>query len=119
MSLENFKPLWIKGFTPFAISAILAIALFTDALEIDNPIAARSFEDLVIGIADAIRQIAVILAVVAIIFAGFKFLTAGISGDTKALTDAKKMFFWILIGTAVTVGATLLAKVVVETVKRL
>ena len=86
---------------------------------IGNPIEAQSFGQLVIGIADAVSKIAIVLAGVALIFAGFKFLTAGASGDTKSLQDAKKIFFWVLIGTAITVGATKLAEVVVNTVQGL
>ncbi|MBI2640677.1 MAG: TrbC/VirB2 family protein [Candidatus Sungbacteria bacterium] len=110
--------MWKSGLRRAPILAMLIIA--SPALaQIPNPIGAKSFLDLINALAKAIIQIGAVFAVVAIIIVGFKFLTASISGDTKGLTDAKKMLWWVLIGTAIVVGSSVLAQVIVNTVKTL
>src|SRR3989338_6620422 len=110
------KSLWKTGLCAALLFATLLLVPFLGwAQEIDNPIKSRSFEDLIMSVANAIRKIALVLAGLAILLAGFRFITAGLAGDPKGIAEARKMFFWILIGTAITVGATLLAEVVVNT----
>lgn len=82
-----------------------------------NPIGSSTFADLVNNIAIAVRNIAIPFAVIAIIFVGFKFITASASGNQAELTSAKKLFVWVLIGTAIIVGASVLAQAVVNTIK--
>lgn len=86
---------------------------------IENPIAAKSFPELIQQIAKAVRLIAFPLAVVAIIFVGFKFVISSARGDEKGLGEAKKMFFWVVIGTAIIVGASVLAEAIVNFAKTL
>jgi len=89
------------------------------AIEYKNPIEAKTFMDLVLAIADALVIIAVPLAIVAIIFTGFWFVIAGARGDEAGVKKARSMFLWVLIGAAIIVGASLLAKAVVNTIKSL
>lgn len=101
--------------------AILLLA-FPDmvlGVTIENPIKAKSFPELIQQIAKAVRLIAFPLAIVAIIFVGFKFVISSARGDEKGLGEAKKMFFWVVIGTAIIVGASALAEWVVEFAKTL
>ena len=86
---------------------------------IENPIKAKSFPQLIDNIALAVQKIAFPLAIVAIIFVGFKFVISSAKGDEKGLGEAKKMFFWVVIGTAVIVGASALAEAIVEFAKTL
>ena len=88
-------------------------------LTIANPIAAKSFPQLIQQIAKAVRLIALPLATVAIIFVGFKFVISSARGDEKGLGEAKKMFFWVIIGTAIIVGASALAEWIVKFAKTL
>lgn len=98
---------------------MLATAHPALAQTIPNPIGAQSFLDLINALAKAITQIGGLFAVVAIVIVGFKFLAASVSGDTKSLGEARKMLWWVLIGTAIVVGSSVLAQVVVNTIKTL
>lgn len=95
--------------------AILGIANSVYALEIQNPIApTSSFPQLIINISKAMLVIAMPLATAAIVFVGFKLTIAAAQGNDKGLQDSKKMLWWVLIGTAIIIGASVLAQVVVN-----
>ncbi len=114
------KRLWIallQGCLIYAIIGIAPLALADEVVE--NPIGSESFLDLINRVAEALRLIALVFAPLALIFAGLKFISAGSAGKEQELTNARKMFFWILIGTAVVVGATTLVNVVVNFAKNL
>lgn len=105
---KNKLPAWL-------IFAILGIADFAYALEITNPISpVSSFPQLIDRIASALRTIVMPLAIAAIIFVGFKFVNAAASGNQAELTKAKTMLWWVLIGTAIVIGASVLAQAVVN-----
>lgn len=108
--------LWKNKLLQLLIFATLIIAVDSVyALEIQNPIApTSSFPQLIQSIAEAVRIIAIPLATVAIIFVGFKFTVAAARGDEKGLGEAKKMLWWVLIGTAIIIGASILAEAVVN-----
>ena len=57
------------------------------------------------------------IAVLFMIYAGFLFVTA--RGNETQLTTAKKTFFYTVIGIAVLFGASVLAKLVLETIKNI
>ena len=114
-SIKNYLFLGKTVLLNTLIFVMLSAARFASAIEIENPIKARSFTDLIQTLTVAIRAIAIPLAVVAIIFAGFKFITGAVSGDTKAITEAKKMLTWIVIGTAIVVGSSVIADVIINT----
>lgn len=81
---------------------------------IDNPITATSFECLIKTITGAAIQIALPLAVVAIIIAGVRFIIAGVRGSDAEITKAKTMLFWVVIGAAVVVGSFVIANAAVQ-----
>lgn len=87
--------------------------------DIPNPIETGSFFDLLDKISGALIIIGGPLAMAAIIFTGFKFVTASATGNAKALEDAKKMFWWVIVGTAIVVGSSLLVKVTINTIENL
>ena len=99
--------------------AIIALAYSAGAIEIQNPIQAKSFTELIKQIAKAVRTIAVPLAVVAIIFVGFKFVVSSAGGNAKGLEEARKMFIWVMVGTAIIVGASALAEAIVDFAQKL
>ena len=111
--------MWEKILFSAVFFAIVAIAYGAGAVAIENPIAAKSFPALIQQIAKAVRTIAFPIAIVAIIFVGFRFVTHSASGNSKGLEEDKKMFFWVLIGTTVIVGASVLADAIVDFAKKL
>ena len=101
--------------------AILAMAgpVYAD-VAIPNPIApTNSFLQLIENISKAVTKIAMVLAVPAIVFVGFKLVIAAAQGNDTGLKDGKKMLWWVLIGTAIVIGASVLAQVVVNFAKTL
>lgn len=111
--------MWKSLLFSLVFLAIVLVAYGTGAVAIENPIKANSFPDLIEQIAKAIRTIAFPLAIVAIIFVGFRFVIHSASGNSKGLEEDKKMFFWVLIGTAIIVGASVLATAIVDFAKKL
>lgn len=103
----------------YAAPVFAAPADCNDPLKFCNPITADSFPALITAIAEAVRQIGTVLAVAAIIFVGLRFVIAAASGDTGALTKARQMLWYVLIGTVIVVGASYLAEVAVSIVKNL
>ena len=82
-----------------------------------NPIqGVGTFADLVTAIAKAVVTIGVPIAGAAIIFVGVRFVIAAASGNQAALAPAKKMLWYVLIGTVIIVGGGELAQAVVKLV---
>ena len=76
-----------------------------------------SVSDLLFAAVDIVTQLGFYIAVIFIIYSGFLFVKA--RGDTKALEDAKNAFLWTIIGTAILLGARLLAEVIEGTIDQL
>ncbi len=116
---RTIKPLWTSFLLLALFLVILGSGFSAFGQEIPNPIKARSFNQLVVNLADAIRKVAIPLAVIGIVIAGFRMILAATSGNAGKLQEARKLLYWLLIGTAVVVGATILAQAVVNTVSNL
>ena len=82
------------------------------AQELVNLLHAQTIGALVVDIANLVTQIAIPIVVMFLIYAGFLFVSA--RGNTKQLEDAKKTFYWTIIGAAVVVGARALAEATVH-----
>jgi amino acid transporter len=119
MALYKHFTVWKTCLFSIFIIPILAIGSATDAAVFDNPIKAKSFPQLLDAVAKAIITIAVPLAVVAIIIVGLRFIIAGSKGDQSELKNARQIFWWVVIGTAIVVGGALLVRAVVNTVESL
>lgn len=104
-----------------AILILTAVVLIFEATaiyaQIKNPIGSDSFAELIKRIAQEIRPIAITFSVVFIIYSGFLFVTA--SGNPEKLKSARTTFTWTIVGTAIVVGASLLAEVVINTIRNL
>ncbi|MEI6057672.1 MAG: TrbC/VirB2 family protein [bacterium] len=89
-----------------SLALVPAIALAADAAGVlPNPLKnVSSISDLLYLIADILTYIGAILAVLALIWVGFKFVAA--QGKPDKLTTARHDFFAILIGVAILVGAS-------------
>lgn len=85
--------------------------------EFCNPLCADSFEELVGALANIAFAIGVPIAVVFIIWSGFLFVSA--RGSEEKLKKAKTTFMWAIIGTAVLLGAKIIAETVGETIQSL
>ena len=75
-----------------------------------NPLTTASFAILIENIAKIVAQIGFPLAVMAIIWAGFLFVTA--RGNEEQVSKAKKTFLWAVIGATLIIGAKVLADAV-------
>ena len=99
--------------------AMIALSADTVALEIKNPITSPTLQDLIVKLSEGLLKIVFILAPVFIIISGFRFLIASSTGNQAGLTMAKKLFMWTLAGTAIIVGASVIATVIVNFAKGL
>lgn len=88
-----------------------------DTKTLDNPLGVNSFCGLVIKLVQAVTVIGIPVAVLFIVWAGLKFVLA--QGNSGELAKAKTNFYYVIIGIAIFVGATLIANVVVNTLKQL
>ncbi len=66
------------------------------------------------SIIDAALKLGAIVAVIAVIIAGFMFVTA--QGDEKKLETAKKILLYAAIGMVILLGARAIAAVIINTV---
>lgn len=85
-------------------------------VKLDNPFGANKnlFTLVRTIINDIILPIGGVIAVLAFIYSGFKYVTA--QGDVKKIEDAHKALLATTIGTAVLLGAWVLATVVCKTI---
>ncbi|MDO8548288.1 MAG: hypothetical protein Q7R71_01295 [bacterium] len=87
------------------------------ACAVKNPLAANSFCGLVKNLLQAAIAIGIPIAVLFIVYAGFKFVLA--RGNPEKLAEARQNFLWTIIGIAIFLGAWLLASVVANTINQL
>lgn len=109
--------MWKTCLYSVVILVIFTVVSVTDAATFSNPIESDSFPKLFNSVASALIIIAIPLAVVAIIFTGLRFVIAGSKGDQGELQKAREVFWWILIGSAIIIGGSLLVNAVVNTIK--
>jgi len=93
----------IKKLIFFLLLISFLVPLTVEAVTIDNPLAADSFAELIDAIINIIFYLAVAIAPIMFIVAGFYFVTA--AGDPEKILIAKKMILWTLIGLLVVVSA--------------
>lgn len=102
----------------FAILSAGALAL-AEPYEFKPPIKAKNFQDLVITILNYIVPAMTVFAIVAILFAGFRIVTAAMAGKPEEIKKARTMLVYALIGAALVVGATAIAKTIFTTIDQL
>ncbi len=105
-----------KQFTAASILGTFCAPLVSFA-QIINPLGSVSIPQIIATILSYIAQVGGVFAVIMFIWVGFKFVTA--QGNTTKLQEARKMFFWTVIGVAILLGAQLLATIIVGTIKTL
>ncbi len=87
----------------------------TPGTTLTNPLTAQSFSDLVASIAKLAAEIGIPIAAIFIIYSGLLFVTA--RGSEEQLKKAKINFMWAMIGTAILLGAWVIADAISTTVK--
>lgn len=122
--LPNPRLMW-KTFLLYAglMSGMLgnSIHLAHADIEIKNPLGDQTttIQALIQSIISQLLPTVLLIAVVAIIVVGFKFVVAAVQGDSSGLQQARKNLLWVLIGTAVVVGAWTLATAAISFFKTL
>lgn len=87
------------------------------SVKIVNPLKFDTLGKFVEQLVTVARNIGMLVAVFSIVYAGFLKVTA--LGDEKKLEKANKAFLWSVIGTAVLLGAWLIATAIQGTVQEL
>jgi len=80
----------------------------------ENPIAFDTLSDFLVAVLNVIVTIALPIIVLAIIYTGFLFVSAG--GNEEKLKKAKQAIVWTLIGAMIILGAFVLSKAISGTV---
>lgn len=88
-----------------------------EPLELKNPIKADNLIELLNLVVDAAMYVLIPLIVLAIIYTGFLFIKA--RGEPKAITDAKQMFMYVIIGAAIILASKLIIALVTNTITSL
>jgi hypothetical protein len=83
--------------------------------ELDNPLGVKSITELITNLLKIVAELGAIICVFFIIYSGFLFIKA--QGNEGELTKAKSVFFWSVIGTAVLLGASVVAEIITGTVE--
>jgi hypothetical protein len=78
-----------------------------------NPLQATSITTLLNDAVDVLIPVGAVIAVLAFIFVGFKFIFA--QGKPEEITKAWKAFLWIAVGTAILIGAKVIIAVITGT----
>jgi hypothetical protein len=101
------------------VLAFLPLALFAAIDQYENPLGCGldTLPKFIKAILTIIVKVGIPVATIFIIWSGFLFLTA--QGDEAKLTKAKHAFVWSCIGTAVLLGAWLLATAINATIQSL
>jgi|GEM_PF-1582283 len=82
-------------------------------LYLQNPLKAKNVEQALTTLVDFAIFIGIILAVFMFIFIGFKFVFA--QGNETALKEARKWFFYAVVGTAILISSRVLVEVIQNT----
>lgn len=111
--------IYVIFFVPFFIARADSTGQTTNGGSgtLPNPIAASSFQDLIQKILHIVLNIGVPVAALFIVYSGFLFIKA--EGNPEKLKEAKETFFWTITGTAVLLGAWVLAQAIAGTINSL
>ncbi len=85
------------------------------ALGFSNPLQADSIEELLTDILQLVSRLGAIIAVLYFIYGGFLYVTA--QGDEDKIGKAHSTLKWAAVGTAVLLGAEIIARIIETTVQ--
>lgn len=107
-------------FVILAVVLILPFLALAQGTTIPNPLGkTQDFPTLINNIARAIMLIVLPLSVIGFIWAGFQYVVASASGNPEKAKKAKSTLIYVIIGTVLIVGASVLARAIVNFVKNL
>lgn len=87
----------------------------TDLPGITDPLSgAGTIPELITKIVDQVTQVGYYVIVIFILYSGFKFVTA--QGNETEIGNAKKMFFWTVVGAAVLLSASIISTIIKNTI---
>jgi len=108
----------IKFIVDTIIPTVYAVEQRVDlSVSLRNPLKVGTIPKFIAAILDIVISIGTWVAVFFIIYSGFLFIKA--RGDVKGLETAKKTFFGTVIGTAILLGAFVIAAAVRGTITQL
>ena len=113
------RQLWL--FVTMVFVVLFMSVFFTSAQtpQYPNPIVPKDLFELIDRVLNYSLLIVIPLAALAIIIVGVRFVLAAASGNPGKIQQAKDLLFWTVVGTAVVVGALVIANAVVNFVKTL
>ena len=85
------------------LSSLILFPVLAQAISLDNPLQSSNFEELITSLINIIWTLALIIAPLMIIVAGFYFVTA--AGNPNQITIARQIILWTLIGFLVIASA--------------
>lgn len=86
-------------------------------MTVTNPLGVQSICGLIKAVLGALVQIGIPIAVLFLVWAGFKFVLA--RGNPEEIKKAKSNLFSVIIGIAIFLGAWLLAQLIANTINGL
>jgi len=107
----------------FALPLLLPVLVFAGTAQdtsqsstINNPIAADTFPALLSLVLKIIITVGLPIVVMAIIFVGFKYVTA--QGNAGKLKEAHAAFKWVMVGAAIVLGSQVIVSIIQNTVAK-
>lgn len=85
--------------------------------QLKDPLGIKNFCDLVRSLLNIVMAIGLPVAVFFFVWSGFRFILA--RGSQEKLNDAKRNFYYVIIGIAVFLGAWTLASIISATIQTL
>lgn len=116
------KKLYKLAVLILSICAIQGFALAasghpTLTTSIDNPIAADSFSELLALVLNIIIDIGTPIIILSIIFVGFNYVRA--QGKPEAIKKSHEAFKWVMVGTAIVIGARVIVAIIESTIQQI
>ena len=92
-----------------------------DSIPIANPLGpnVKTIPQLLVAVTTRLTPFVITLATFSILIVGFQFVFAVARGDQNGITKARTNFIWVLVGTAIVVGATVIVTAVETFLKTL
>jgi hypothetical protein len=88
-----------------------------ETVGVGNPIKVGSIPELIALILNAVVMIGTPIAVLFLIYGGFKYVTA--KGNPNKISEANQYLMWTIVGIVILLGAELLAEIVKGTIEQL
>lgn len=105
----------VRALSLIALIALPVIFLDAQSAKLTSPTPGiATFYDFIKQVLSIIVRVGLPVAAIFLVYSGYQFLTA--QGDEKKLTTAKHSFVWAVVGTAVLLGAWVLAEAIKGTV---